>query len=68
MCGVSHLILDFDHADDTGAVFELDSDEGFVQFSAVPHTQLTCVCETGPQMLRLQVYSHYKLINTPISI
>lgn len=53
----SHLTLDLDHADDTGAVFELDPDEGFVQVSAVPHTQLTCVCEPGPQLLRLQSHS-----------
>ncbi len=52
---VSHLVLDFDHADDAGAVFELDPDEGFVQVSVVPHTQLTCVCETRPQLLRLAI-------------
>lgn len=56
---VSHLTLDFDHAHDTGAVFELDPDEGFVQVSAVPHTQLSCVCEPGPQLLRLQTHSDH---------
>lgn len=61
---VSHLVLDFDHADDAGAVFELDPDEGFVQVSVVPHTQLTCVCETRPQLLRLQSDSRHKPINT----
>lgn len=63
MRAVSHLVLDFDHADDAGAVFELDPDEGFVQVSVVPHTQLTCVCETRPQLLQLQSHSHHKPIN-----
>lgn len=57
------LVLDFDHADDAGAVFELDPDEGFVQVSVVPHTQLTCVCETRPQLLRLQSDSRHKPIH-----